>query len=233
MDQPEQSPLETAIMTFFRHRDANRLVKLFTAEPVAGRWRAETVLTLPVFLAHLLDFAPDIAEALVAAIKGGDPVKVEVVAQALNYSHHARRRRLMEALAGEAAAGGMDDDGADFLAFVPTHPVHVDMLWVSFFATGDTRFVDHIADLLAGWLQQPELQALLAVAARDPSVQERALAGILADNALWSLTINARDMPEIRHALSAYAGRLDGLAAAMAARILAGITAQAATEESR
>ncbi len=86
--------------------------------------------------------------------------------------------------------------------------------------------------MLAGWVLPEKLQALLAVAGRDPSVQEKALAGVLADAALWSLTVNARDLPEVRRVLEQVAARQDGLAGAMAARILAGITpAPAAAED--
>ncbi|OAN48716.1 hypothetical protein [Magnetospirillum moscoviense] len=224
MENESPSPLEAAIVGYFRAPDPLHLIALFAAEPVTSRWRAQTVLTLPVFLSHLMDQAPEAADQLIDAVKGGDPVKVEVVAQAINYSHHPRRHLLMERLAGEAAAGSMDLAGADFTLLAPTHPVHVDMLWAAFFATGQTGYVERIAGLLAGWMLQPELQALLAVAGRDPSVQERALAGILADSALWSLTVNGRDVPEVRQVLEGIAARQDGLTGAMAARILAGIS---------
>lgn len=223
MEPRERSPLEAAVMSYWRAPDALRLIDLFVAAPVDGKWRAETVLTLPVFLAHVIDRDAAAGPALVDSLRGGDPVKVEVVAQALNYCHHADRQRLMERLVGEHAAGSMDLDGADFLDFRPTHPVHVDMLWASFFATGDAAYVEAIGRLLGGWMLEPELQALLAVAAKDESVRERALGGVLANAALWSLTVNARDIPEVKAALQAYANRADGLGSAMAARIIAGI----------
>jgi hypothetical protein len=224
MENQDPSPLETAILTYYRAPRPDHLADLFAAEVVTDRWRAQTVLTLPVFLAHLFDSAPATARRIVADTKGGDAVKIEVVAQALNYCHIDGRQKLMESLAGEAAAGSMDLTGADFLDFSPTHPVHVDMLWAAFFASGRTEYIDKIAGLLAGWLLQPELQALLNVAAQDESVREKALAGVLADAALWSLTVNARDHDRVHDALSAFAGRMDGLACAMAARILAGIS---------
>lgn len=211
-------------MSYWRAPDAAEVIRLFAVEPVDGRWRAETVLTLPVFLAHVVDADPVAGPALVEAVRGGDPVKIEVAAQALNYSHRADRQRLMDRLVGEHAAAGMDLGGADFLDFQPTHPVHVDMLWASFFATGAAAYVERIAGLLAGWMAEAELQALLAVAAKDESVRERALGGVLANAALWSLTVNARDIPEVRAALETYAGRADGLGSAMAARIIAGIS---------
>ncbi|CAA7614195.1 hypothetical protein [Magnetospirillum sp. UT-4] len=222
---PSSSAFEAAVLAYRRSRDPLAVVSLFAAEPVVpGRWRAETVLTLPVFLALVMDGAPAAAAALVDAVRGGDAVKVEVAAQALNYSHHPQRQRLMERLAGAAAAGGMDRDGADFAAFAPTHPVHVDMLWMAFLATGDTRYVERVAGLLAGWMPEPELQALLAVAGRDDSVREKAMAGVLANAALVGLTVNARDMDDVRSALEGFAARSEGLAAALASRVLAGIT---------
>lgn len=222
MDSENGKVLETAIMGYFRAPDPAGLVARFAAEPVTDAWRAQTVLTLPVFLALVMDSAPATGAQLVEAVRGGDPVKIEVVAQALNYSHLAERRRLMESLVGEAAAGSMDAAGADFKDFTPTHPVHVDMLWAAFFATGDGDYVASIASLLDGWMPEAQLQPLLAVAARDEEAAKRAMAGVLAGSAQWSLNANARDYVEVRTALAAAAARRDGLGAALAAKILAG-----------
>lgn len=223
MEPPEKSAFEAAILSYWRAPDAGAIVRLFVAAPVGGQWRAETVLTLPVFLAQVIDRAPGAGPALVDGVRGGDPVKVEIAAQALNYCHHADRRRLMEKLVGEHAAGAMDLAGADFLDLQPSHPVHVDMLWAAFFATGEAGYVERIAQMLGGWMHEPELQALLAVAAKDESVRETALGGVLANAALWSLTVNARDIPEVKAALDSYARRADGLGSALAARISAGL----------
>jgi hypothetical protein len=206
---------------YFRAPVPAAMVARFAAEPVTEAWRAQTVLTLPVFLALMVDGAPQAAAQLVEAVRGGDPVKIEVVAQALNYSHLPERRRLMETLVGEAAAGSMDAGGADFRDFAPTHPVHVDMLWAAFFATGDADYVAGIARLLDGWMPEAQLQPLLAVAARDEEAAKRAMAGVLAGAAQWSLAANACHYVEVRTALAATAARRDGLGAALAAKILA------------
>lgn len=223
MDVMADKALETAVMGYFRAPDPLAMVDLFAAAPVGEHWRAQTVLTLPVFLALMVDATPEAAPALVRAVKGGDPVKVEVVAQTLNYSHHRERCRLMESLVGEAAAAAMDDFGADFKTFVPTHPIHVDMLWAAFFATGDGAYVTRIAGLLAGWLPEAQLQALLPVAARDEVSAQRAMAGVLAGTAQLSLAANAAEFAEVRAALAAYADSRDGLGSALAAKVLAGL----------
>lgn len=222
MQNETSGAFEIAMRRYFRAPDAAAMVALFAAEPVGEHWRAQTVLTLPVFLALMLDGAPESAAALVAAIKGDDPVKVEVVAQALNYSHHPLRRRLMESLVGEHAAASMDAGGADFKDLRPTHPVHVDMLWAAFFATGDTAHVGRIARLLAGWLPEPKLHELLAVAATDAGAAEQAMAGVLASAAQISLAAQVREVAEARAVLAAYADSRDGLGSALAAKILAG-----------
>lgn len=223
MDGHGPNAFEAAVMAYFRKPDAAGIIALFAAEKVTERWRAQTVLTLPVFLALVMESQADAAAMLVDAVRGGDPVKVEMVAQALNYSHRADRRRQMERLVGEHAAAAMDAGGAAFKEFLPTHPVHVDMLWAAFFATGDCEYVTRIAGLLAGWMPEAQLQPLLAVAAGDEAVAQRAMAGVLAGSAEASLAVNARDLPEVRAALATYAARQDGLASALAARILAGI----------
>lgn len=222
MQNDNPGAFELAIRGYFRVPDALSMIEAFAAEPVDDHWRAQTVLTLPVFFALVLDGAPKAGASLVTAVKGGDPVKVEVVAQALNYSHHPQRRRLMESLVGEHAAASMDSGGADFKDFKPTHPVHVDMLWAAFFATGDGDYVSGIARLLAGWMPESRLQEVLAVAAGDEMAAQQAMAGVLATAAQGSLSIQAREIAEVRVALSAYADARDGLGSALAAKILAG-----------
>ena len=171
---------DQAVTGYWRSPDAQALVALFLSPHVGGDWRAEHVLTVPVFLAHVLDANPEAAAVLVDGVRGGDAVKVEMVAQALNYSHIPVRARLMEKLVGEAAAASMDEDGADFAAFTPTHPVHVDMLWVSFFATGADFYLDRITALLDGWLAESRLQTLLARAAAMDGLGAALAARILA-----------------------------------------------------
>lgn len=223
MDEQEVKALDNVVVGYFRAPDPQAMVAAFAAEPVDESWRAQMVLTLPVFLALVVDGAPQIAAPLVEAVRGGDPVKIEMVAQTLNYSHHPERRRLMESLVGEAAAGSMDAAGADFKEFALTHPVHVDMLWAAFFATGDSAYVGRIAGLLDGWMPESQMQPLLAVAARDEVAAKRAMAGVLAETAQWSLSAHARDFTEVRTALAAHAARRDGLGSALAAKILAGV----------
>ncbi len=217
------SPLEAGVMGYFRDPDWRSIVGVFAAAPVDEHWRAQTVLTLPVFLALIMDAAPDAAPALVDAVRGGEAVKVEVVAQALNYSHHADRRRLMERLVGEKAAASMDEVGADFKQLVPSHPVHVDMLWAAFFATGDAEYLARIAGMLAGWMPQSQLQPLLAVAAKDAAAAAKAMPAVLAEAALLSLAANVRDIEPVRDALVAHALKQDGIGSALAARIVAGV----------
>jgi hypothetical protein len=216
------SVFEVAMTGYWRSPDAQAMVALFVSPQVGGDWRAENVLTVPVFLAHVLDADPEVAVFLVDAVRGGDAVKVEMVAQALNYSHISARARLMEKLVGEAAAASMDGNGADFAAFTPTHPVHVDMLWASFFATGSDLYLDRITALLDGWLAETPLQVLLARAAAEPEVQAQALAAVLAKAAQMTLVTHGRDCPSVRAALARRAAAMDGLGAALAARIGAG-----------
>lgn len=213
--------LDYAIVAYWRQPDPRGLLDVFITQPLAEDWRAENVLTVPVFLSHLLDADPSLGVVLVEGVRGGDPVKVEIAAQALNYSHIPARTHLMEKLVGEAAAASMDADGADFAALSPTHPVHVDMLWVSFFATGVTAYLDRITGLLDGWLPENQLQDLLSRAATQPDIQAQALAGLLAKAAQMTLTAHGQDCPPVRAALERRAAAMDGLGAALAARIAA------------
>jgi len=213
--------LEQVIATYWRQPDAGAAFAAFVGSPAGDQWRPETVLSVPVFLAHVLDACPQGAAGLVEQVRGGDKVKVEMVAQALNYSHLPDRARLMESLVGERAAASMEADGADFKALVPSHPVHVDMLWMSFFATAQDDYLDRVAGLLEGWLPEPRLQDLVGRAAAEPMVQAQAMAGLLAKAAEMTLAAHLRDCPPVAAALSRRAQAQDGLAAAMAARLLA------------
>lgn len=213
--------LEQVIAAYWRQPEGDAVFDAFVRSPAGEQWRPETVLSVPVFLAHVLDAHPHAAAGLVDRIRGGDPVKVEMVAQALNYSHLSDRARLMERLVGERAAASMEAQGADFKALVPSHPVHVDMLWMSFFATGETDYLDRIVGLLAGWLPEPRLRDLVGRATAEPVVQEQAMAGLLAKAAEVTLAAHFHDCPPVVAALTRQAQTQDGLAAAMSARLLA------------
>lgn len=206
---------------YYHARDARRAIEAFAVEPVDAAWNAQTVLTVPVFLALVMDRHPDMAATLVATVRDGDPVKIEIAAQALNYCHHPRRQTLMDALVGESAAARMDAQGADFKAFQASHPVHVDMLWAAFLATGDADYVIAVAHLLGGWLPEPQLQPLLAKAAGDEGVARIAMAAVLAKAAMALLGAELRAIPEIRDILIRYAATNDGLGSALASRLLA------------
>ncbi|MBI2239928.1 MAG: hypothetical protein HYU59_03885 [Magnetospirillum gryphiswaldense] len=188
---------EQIIAAYWRRPDGAAALDAFVRSPGGEQWRPETVLSVPVFLAHVLDAHEQRAAGLVGAGKGGDPVKVAVVAQALNYSHLRQR------------------------VLTPSHPVHVDMLWMSFFATAETEYLDRVVALLAGWLPDPQLQSLVGRAASDAAVQQQAMAGLLAKAAQVTLEMQAADCPPVQEALSRRAQAQDGLAAAMAARLLA------------
>ncbi|MGE4279782.1 MAG: hypothetical protein AB7G62_09370 [Magnetospirillum sp.] len=213
--------LEQVIVAYWCQPDGAMAVESFLRAPAGEQWRPETVLSVPVFLAHVLDANPPCAVTLVEHLRGGDPVKVEMVAQALNYCHLPDRARLMESLVGESAAASMEDAGADFVALVPSHPVHVDMLWMCFFATADSAYLDRVVQLLDGWLPENRLQDLVGRAAQEPAVQQQAMAGLLAKAAEVTIAAHVQQCEPIQAALTRKAQAQDGLAAAMAARLLA------------
>jgi hypothetical protein len=57
------------------------------------------------------------------------------------------------------------DVAPDLTTIEVQQPVELDMLWASFFATGDTRFVERVVRVLSPWMQ-PGSGASLPVAAR-------------------------------------------------------------------
>ncbi len=214
-------PFELAIQDYFRHPDPMAMIARFADEPAGDHWRGDTVLVLPVFLALVLDASALAADLLVDRMRQAEAIKVEIAAQALNYSHHPGRRVLMERLAGPQAAEGMDQSGADFLALTPSHPVHVDMLWAAFFATGDTCYVDKIADLLAGWVPPSRQAQLIAQAKTNETMASQAMTAVLADTAAQGLARMAKSLAEVKARLYTLAARQDGMASALAAKIFA------------
>lgn len=216
--------LETAMAAYHADGDGAAFVNAFAACP-ADRLRAVDVLVLPVFLAHLLDAAPDAARALVAAgADAGGAAKVEIVAQALNYCHLPDREAWMERLAGPTARAAMDGGGAGFKALVPSHPVHVDMWRVSFLATGDGEYLDLVAGLLDGWMAAAPLAELVGRAGQDSTAQPAAMAGLLAQAAEATLSGLGGD-PAVADCLQRRAARADGVGAAVAARLAARLQA--------
>lgn len=214
---------DRAMVAYWRSPDAAAVLAAFVDAPGGGEWRPESVLTAPVFLAHVLDANPDQAPRLVEQVRGGDPVKVEVAAQALNYCNLPDRARLMERLVGEATAAAMDPGGADFASFRPSHPLHVEMMWASFFATGQDLYLDALARLLDGWLPETQLHDLVGRAKTQEDVREQAMAGLLAQAAMATLSAQLPQCPPAAQALARRAAAQDGLSSALAARLLARI----------
>lgn len=222
----EITGFDASLRGYFRAPDPMSAVESFARRPISGPqsggWDTTTVLVMPVFWTMVFDRSPDAAHVLVDAVRGGNTLKIEVVAQALNYSRHPDRQRLMERLVGEHAAGTMEADGVDWAEFVPSHPVHVDMFWAAFHATGDAVWIERLARLLSGWRPHGALAGLLVRAKAEPAIQAETLAAVLAMHAFVSLSREIRDMPEVRAPLADFANRLDGAASAVAARIIAG-----------
>lgn len=106
----------------------------------------------------------------------------------------------------------------------------LDIFWVSFFATGDTVYIEKIADTLVHW--DPDDRALIDLAASTEAPDRERLAAqvalietVTALSARWSLTQNGRTHPRVRRALSDIAERREDKVGDVVREILADLNA--------
>ncbi|MCB9947054.1 MAG: hypothetical protein H6842_04405 [Rhodospirillaceae bacterium] len=103
----------------------------------------------------------------------------------------------------------------------------IDLLWVSFFATGDARYITEIAESLTYWEDNPELRLPREYPALTLESQQRAIIEVtMAVIAHNTLTANARRHPAVLAALTALSqsrgDRVGVIAGSIAATVRAG-----------
>ncbi|MEO3432539.1 hypothetical protein [Inquilinus sp. CAU 1745] len=157
--------------------------------------REHGIVLLSTFYAHVLHKAPDAADRLIGrTISAEDPEKALVAAIAIARSGMSGSAVALDRL---ARAGALPDgvwEGIRAMQPYPfptmdprTHP-ELDVMWMSFFATGDALYVERVAGRLAA-LDEAELAAgeVTAVPGENPLIDTVAAVG-----AYWSLEANAR-----------------------------------------
>lgn len=160
----------------------------------SGR-REHGIVLLSTFYAHVLHGAPDAANRLIArTIETENPEKALIAAVAIARSGMSGSAVALDRL---ARAGVLPDgvwEGIRAMQPYPfptmeprTHP-ELDVMWMSFFATGDALYVERVAERLAT-LDEAELAVgeVTAAPGKDALIDIVAAVG-----AYWSLEANAR-----------------------------------------
>jgi hypothetical protein len=182
--------------------------------------RPEAVHLIGVFFAHSLHQHPELAAPLVEQL---------VRAQA-NVGAAQRARIAVVAIANAELADGqallarlketfhldmerMDRLGLtepfELLEFAPRGSHGMDICWVSFFATGDPRYVLKVAAFLDPDFRPPadpsgKIAKIERLSVGIPA-DDRVRASVLGATATWALNANARRHAAVREALLAYA----------------------------
>lgn len=210
------------MLTYFRQPDARAMVDELFAVPPSDLARPDRVVITGTFLSHLIDADPVIRDRLVEwAVTANDTDKAIVLA-ALNLSHDARRIELIRKIGGEAALKRLVPPDFNLLELPITQPTHLDMMWVSFFATGDTRYIDRVAEAAGMFLSDDKMRELAASAKDNPQAREQVMKAAIGRAAVWSLSSNAMRFTEVREALVNFVQHdYQGVSVALVALILA------------
>ena len=209
------------MQSYFRHPDAKSIVDKFFALPPSEVSRRERSLIVATFFSQLINKDPTIGDLLVERSRDANSAFKPTVTMALNQSHHPRRTELIRDVGGDAALKGLLSSSFELRTFPIVHPIHLDMMWAGFFATGEGAYVERIAEKSEAYVSQDQIRVLGQTAKDDPQAKNLLLNAIIAQAAVWSLTSNAANYPEVRSALVNLVQHHQGKAAVMAAAILA------------
>jgi len=96
----------------------------------------------------------------------------------------------------------------------------LDMMWSSFFATGNGIYVERIAGTLGSLDSIDKVRELSTRANTDLAALDQMRKVLIAQAAAWSLEVNSRNYPEVRAALAQFASTDKTAAAGIAAVIV-------------
>lgn len=161
------------------------------------------------FYLHIVKADPSLAGALSDAALAAPKPAALAAALAIWMADHPDKEALVQKLAG---AGGIGAAGMERLrrlqpfskdTFAVNSPHDIDILWASFFATGDSDYVAFIAQFLPHLLPKQRMAEL----ARDDDDESRKKfeLSLLAGTAAGSLSSLAREHPRVRQTLEAMA----------------------------
>lgn len=215
------SDFGTHMQSYFRHPDAKAIVDEFFSLPPSEVAETDQFYITGAFFSQLINEDPAVADLLVEKAEGaGEPFKKIVVAS-LNLSHQPQRLELIHKIGGDDFLKWMGPSNGDLRDLTITHPIHLDMMWASFFATGDDVYIDRVAEMTEAFVTDDKFRELVAAANKDPHAYDPMLKAAIAKAAVWSLTSNATNYPEVRAALVNFVQHHQGMAAAMSAAVLA------------
>ena len=208
------------MQTYFRSPNPKAIIEGFVDLPGFALMSPEKAYTIGAFFAQVLDSNPEMAEVLVNRVGNSGDQKKQVAIQALNMSHHPERVKLMRRLAGDDVANQLIPQPLDMRVLPILHPAHLDMMWSSFFATGNGIYVERIAGTLGSLDSIDKVRELSTRANTDLAALDQMRKVLIAQAAAWSLEVNSRNYPEVRAALAQFASTDKTAAAGIAAVIV-------------
>lgn len=209
------------LQSYFRHPNPQLIIDEFFALPPSDMSSPGRPYIIGAFFSRLIDKDSTVGSLLVERCRSADKAFTPTVITALNLSHHPQRVDLIRSIGGDEALKRLVPPSFDLRTLVVTQPVQLDMLWTSFFATGDGSYLERIAEVTAAYIPNDQIQALAQSVKDKPEARENVIKATIAQAAVWSLTSNATRYPEVRTALVHFVQNHQGMASAMSAAILA------------
>lgn len=201
------------LMGYYQHPDPQAAFGWLLALDDAAMAREDAVDLLAVFYLHVLKANPALAASFVDHAVRARPKAALGAALAIWLADLPAK----EALVGRLAKTGKiaPDRLAEVKAVAPfvkeelevVSPHDLDLLWTSFFATGDTDYVRFIAGYLPYLL--PKAQVAELIRSDDPAARRAATAALLGGAAAWSLSANARVHAPVQATLAELAAMPD------------------------
>ena len=164
----------TEIRSYFRHPDPQSVIDKFFALPPSAVGRSNLPLLMGAFFSHLIDRDPAIGDQMTERCRRADGTFVSAVRAALALSHHPRRPDLIRSLDGPEARKETIPPPIDLRTRPAIDATALDMLWVSFFATGEAVYVERIAEATEGFVGRDRLRDLIKSAKEDPQAMNPA-----------------------------------------------------------
>ncbi|MGP1394104.1 MAG: hypothetical protein ACTS3R_01170 [Inquilinaceae bacterium] len=227
-DAVDAAAMDAFVEDYYLRPDPDRAIDLLAGLDVPDYLTTDEepaaslgIAALTTFYAHVLHGSPEATLPLARRLALSDlPENVLIAALAIASAATPDAGAGLDILEASAVlpAGAFAEIRAaapyPFPAMTARSFLDLDMFWVSFFATGDTAYIEKIADTLVHW--DPDDQALIDLAASTEAPDRERLAAqvalietVTALSARWSLARNGRTHPRVRRALSDIAGRRD------------------------
>lgn len=189
------------VTSYYRNPQPQKLIPLFLgfckAEPeMQKKNRNYSSMNMLMFFYRTFDanqyLLPELAKQ---ANTLGQPDKNYAVY--LLYYLNEKDKHLIESIGPDAVAfaGNLSKVSNPFIIEKITHPIQEDMLWTSFFATGEFAPIKMLADTMNNMSSGITPEQYKNLPAKTQEDSKKLLNGAIGSAAMWSLTENAKTHP--------------------------------------